>query len=325
MVECLDSIKSQTFANLKAILIDDCSKDNSAQIAGKYAQNDKRFILIKKPVNEGIGAARNTGLDYIFHTLKPKNSDYIGFVDSDDVVAVDYFANLIYCLESHKKHGIMVAKSYNPYRFKHKSYNKKIFAYRARKSKGRITTKCQKIAQWLTLYRVPFLEHLRFPNARFLGEDIVFGNIANAMAGQIAYTRTARYFYRQRVGSLVKQWNYSSDESFANFAYMLEHFAKFDLLKTNAIKIDLVENLGAEWFEKLQNLVRGYDFNESILRVNPNLRSILEANSYDDFQSKIAKAKPLKERVRRYFRIDIRLYKIYIKLFGKVLCDKSWR
>ena len=100
MVECLDSIKSQTFANLKAVLIDDCSKDNSAQIAGKYAQNDKRFILIKKPVNEGLGAARNTGLDYIFHTLKPKNSDYIGFVDSDDVVAVDYFANLIYCLES---------------------------------------------------------------------------------------------------------------------------------------------------------------------------------------------------------------------------------
>ena len=323
MVECLDSIKSQTYANLKAILIDDCSTDNSAQIAKKYTQNDKRFVLIQKPQNEGIGAARNTGLDYIFHTIKPQNSDYIGFVDSDDVVAVDYFANLIYCLESHK--NIMVAKSYNPYRFRHNAYNKSIFAYRARKSKGRITTKCQKIAQWLTLYRAPFLKTLRFPNARFLGEDIVFGNIANAMAGQIAYTRTARYFYRQRAGSLVKQWNYSYDECFANFAYMLEYFAKFDLLNTNAIKIDLVENMGAEWFEKLQDLVRKYNFDEAILRVNPNLRAIVESSTYAEFQAKIAKLKPLKERVRRNFRIDIRIYKIYIKLFGKVLVNKNWR
>ena len=269
--------------------------------------------------------ARNTGLDYIFHTIKPDSSAYIGFVDSDDVVAKDYFANLIYCLESHKKRGIMVAKSFNPYRFKHNAYNKSIFAYRARKSKGRVTTKCQKIAQWLTLYRAPFLEHLRFPNARFLGEDIVFGNIANAMAGQIAYTRTARYFYRQREGSLVKQWHYSFEESFANFAYMLEAFVKFDLLKSNAIKIDLVQNLGAEWFEKLQNLVRGYNFSEAILRANPNLRAIVESSNYTEFQSKIAKLKPLKERVRYYFRIDIRPYKIYIKLFGKVLVDKNWR
>ena len=324
LVECLDSIKSQTFANLKAILIDDCSKDNSAQIAGKYAQNDKRFILIKKPVNEGLGAARNTGLDYIFHTLKPKNSDYIGFVDSDDVVAVDYFANLIYCLESHKKHGIMVAKSYNIYHFKHWDYDKAIFARRLWKTRGMITRKSGRNEAWRALYRAEFLRNLRFPNVR-LHEDKTFGSVVSALAGKIAFTISARYFYRERMGSLLKEYRYLRDEQFANFAYMLEHFAKFDLLKTNAIKIDLVENLGAEWFEKLQNLVRGYDFNESILRVNPNLRSILEANSYDDFQSKIAKAKPLKERVRRYFRIDIRLYKIYIKLFGKVLCDKSWR
>ena len=37
LVECLDSIKSQTYANLTAILIDDCSTDDSAQIATQYA------------------------------------------------------------------------------------------------------------------------------------------------------------------------------------------------------------------------------------------------------------------------------------------------
>ena len=240
------------------------------------------------------------------------------------MVAVDYFANFIYCLESHKKHGIMVAKSYNIYHFKHWDYGKAIFAHRLWKTRGMITRKSGRNEAWRALYRTEFLRNLRFPNVR-LHEDKTFGSVVSALAGKIAFTISARYFYRERMGSLLKEYRYLRDEQFANFAYMLEHFAKFDLLKTNAIKIDLVENLGAEWFKKLQNLVRGYDFNESILRVNPNLRAILEANSYDDFQSKIAKAKPLKERVRRYFRIDIRLYKIYIKFFGKVLCDKSWR
>ena len=120
-------------------MIDDCSTDDSAQIATQYAQQDKRFILILKSQNEGIGAARNTGLDYVFHTLKPQNSDYIGFVDSDDVIAVDYFANLIYCLKSHK--NIMVAKSYNIYHFKHWDYDKAIFTRRLWKTRGMTTRK----------------------------------------------------------------------------------------------------------------------------------------------------------------------------------------
>lgn len=324
--ECLDSIKAQTYANFKALMIDDCSTDDSAQIAQMYARNDARFILIKKPQNEGLGFARNTGLDYIFATLKPTRHDYIGFVDSDDVVAMDYYKNLIYCLESHAKRGIMVAKSFNTYRFKHENYKRSIFAYRARKSRGGITRKGSKIAAWLSLYRAPFLEHLRYSNAR-LGEDITFGNIVNALAGEVAYTRSARYFYRQRQGSLMKLWKYSYDENFANFAYMLAHFVKFDLLKTNKIDISLVQNMpvGAEdaHFQKLQDLMRGYNFDSAILDFNPNLRLILESKNYAEFRAHLKT--PLKERIRRYFRIDIRTRKIYVKLFGKVIIDKVFR
>lgn len=308
-------------------MIDDCSTDDSAQIAGQYAQNDARFILLHAPTNQGIGMARNVGLDYIFTTLKPTQRDYIGFVDSDDVVALDYYENLIYCLESHATRGIAVVKSFNPYRFKHEDYNSAIFAYRARKSRGGITSKGNtKIAQWLTLYRAPFLEHLRYSNAR-LGEDITFGNIVNALAGEVAYTRTARHFYRQREGSLMKRWQYSYDENFANFEYMLAHFVKFDLLRTNKIDISLVQNIpvGAEneCFARLQNLVRGYNFDNAILDFNPKLRLIVEAKDYAEFRAGLKV--PLKERIRRYFRVDIRTRRIYVKLFGKVLVDKNLR
>lgn len=326
--ECLDSIQAQTYENFIAIMVDDCSTDSSAQIAGQYAKNDKRFILVKKQVNEGLGMARNTGLDYIYHTLNADKNSYIGFVDSDDVIALDYYENLIYCLESHAKQGIMVAKSFNTYRFKHEDYKSEIFTYRARKSRGGITRKGSKIASWLALYRAPFLEHLRYSNAR-LGEDITFGNIVNALADKVAYTRTARYFYRQREGSLMKLWRYSYDENFANFAYMLEHFVKFDLLRAHKIDISLVQNMpeGAEdrHFAKLQNLIASYNFGEDILRFNSQLKAIVECRDYKEFCAKIDRLKPLSQRIKHYFRIDIRASRIYIKLFGKVLCDKRFR
>lgn len=76
-------------------MIDDCNTDDSAQIAKSYAQNDKRFIFLQTPIKQGIGMTRNVGLDYIFTTLKPSKHDYIGFVDSDDVIAIDYYENFI--------------------------------------------------------------------------------------------------------------------------------------------------------------------------------------------------------------------------------------
>lgn len=324
--ECLNSIQTQTYSHFKAIMIDDCSSDDSAQIAKIYAKNDKRFILLQTPTNQGIGMTRNVGLDYIFTMLKPSKDDYIGFVDSDDVIAIDYYENLIYCLESNAKRNIMVAKSFNVYRFKHEHYKKAIFAYRRRKSRGGITKKGSKIAAWLTLYRAPFLRDLRYPNVR-LGEDITFGNITNALSPQVAYTRKARYFYRQREGSLMKRWQYSYDENFINFAYMLEHFAKFNLLKTHKIDISLVANMpsGTEnkHFKNLQDLVRKYHFEKAILDFNPHLRFIVESKDYTEFLAKLKM--PLKKRIKQYFRIDIRTRRIFIKLFGKVLIDKTMR
>lgn len=244
------------------------------------------------------------------------------------MIALDYYENLIYCLESHAKQGIMVAKSFNIYRFKHEDYNSAIFAYRARKSRGGITRKGSKIASWLALYRAPFLVHLRYPPVR-LCEDITFGNIVNALADKVAYTRTARYFYRQRAGSLMKSYAYHYDEQFANFAYMLEHFVKFDLLGRHKIDISLVQNMPAgakdKHFARLKNLIASYNFDEDILRFNSQLKAIVECRDYKEFNAKIDRLKPLSQRVKHYFRVDIRASRIYIKLFGKVLCDKRFR
>lgn len=73
---CIESIIAQTYNNLEIILVDDGSKDNSGAICDDYAEKDARIVVIHKS-NNGVSAARNTGLDHA-------NGDFFTFVDSDD-------------------------------------------------------------------------------------------------------------------------------------------------------------------------------------------------------------------------------------------------
>ncbi|MDR3314701.1 MAG: glycosyltransferase, partial [Oscillospiraceae bacterium] len=74
--KCLDSIVSQTYANLEIILVDDGSTDASGSICDAYAAKDERVRVIHQ-ANGGVAAARNAGLDAAV-------GEYIQFVDSDD-------------------------------------------------------------------------------------------------------------------------------------------------------------------------------------------------------------------------------------------------
>ena len=78
LVECLDSIVSQTLRDIEIICVDDGSKDNSLKILKDYASKDSRFkILIQ--LNQGAGVARNLG-------IQNSKSDYIHFMDADDIL-----------------------------------------------------------------------------------------------------------------------------------------------------------------------------------------------------------------------------------------------
>lgn len=61
---CLDSIRAQTYTNWEAILVNDGSKDNTAEILEEYAKHDSRFKVIHQE-NRGHSGARNTGLKHL--------------------------------------------------------------------------------------------------------------------------------------------------------------------------------------------------------------------------------------------------------------------
>lgn len=80
---CIAGLLNQTLKDIEIILVDDGSTDDSGDKCDEYAKIDSRIKVIHKQ-NEGLGLARNSGLDVAA-------GEYVGFVDSDDCVSIDMF------------------------------------------------------------------------------------------------------------------------------------------------------------------------------------------------------------------------------------------
>lgn len=85
--KCLDSVCNQTLSDIEIICINDCSTDSSLEILKEYSSNDNRIKLINFDENKGAAVARNTGINIA-------QGEYIGFVDSDDYIDLDFYEKL---------------------------------------------------------------------------------------------------------------------------------------------------------------------------------------------------------------------------------------
>lgn len=90
--DTLTSILKQTFDDFELLLIDDGSIDASGQICDQFALKDNRVHVVHQ-TNAGMSAARNRGLTMA-------TGKYLGFVDSDDLLAPNMYQLLISNLET---------------------------------------------------------------------------------------------------------------------------------------------------------------------------------------------------------------------------------
>ncbi|MBE5747094.1 MAG: glycosyltransferase family 2 protein [Clostridiales bacterium] len=74
----LNSIFAQTYKNVEIVLVDDCSKDNSAEIIKKYQETHPEIVYHLQETNQGAAVARNTALELA-------KGRYVAFLDSDDM------------------------------------------------------------------------------------------------------------------------------------------------------------------------------------------------------------------------------------------------
>ena len=71
----IKTVLEQTFQDFEIIIVNDGSKDNSLKIV-ESLQNNRIHIINQK--NQGVSVARNNG-------IKEAKSDYVAFIDADDV------------------------------------------------------------------------------------------------------------------------------------------------------------------------------------------------------------------------------------------------
>ncbi|QHS58285.1 glycosyltransferase family 2 protein [Chitinophaga agri] len=73
--QSLDSCLAQTYTNFELLIVNDCSTDNTAEIAAEYAAKDARVRLISNAVNKRLPASLNTGFDEAKGTYYTWTSD----------------------------------------------------------------------------------------------------------------------------------------------------------------------------------------------------------------------------------------------------------
>ena len=86
LLECLESIRAQTWTSWKVIVVDDFSPDHEALPPILEQLGDSRISLIRHERNRGLGASRNTG-------ITAAESEFVYPLDADDKIEPD-------CLES---------------------------------------------------------------------------------------------------------------------------------------------------------------------------------------------------------------------------------
>lgn len=81
--ETIESVLNQTMQDFEIIVVDDCSTDNSLQVAREWAVRDPRIKVIAHPVNLGLPATRNTA-------IAASEGEFILPLDSDDKIDPTY-------------------------------------------------------------------------------------------------------------------------------------------------------------------------------------------------------------------------------------------
>jgi glycosyltransferase involved in cell wall biosynthesis len=95
--DAINSVLDQSYENLELIVVDDASPDNAANVIQSFS--NPRLKYIKHEVNQGLSAARNTG-------MLNASGDYIALLDGDDYFHPDNLKLHAEFLEAHPDVGV---------------------------------------------------------------------------------------------------------------------------------------------------------------------------------------------------------------------------
>lgn len=191
---CLDSVQAQTYTNWEALLINDGSTDNTAEILEAYAAKDTRFRVIHQQ-NAGVSAARNCG-------LREMKGEWMTWIDADDEILPEY----LYSLESrtHNGNDLVVQRVLSLYeRGHHKISAPPLEDVTFSQSEFPYAVKLLVAGSYCLMYRFKLIQQhlLRFNEEIDFGEDLLFNLQFLSHAKQIATSSRLNYHYHIREDS----------------------------------------------------------------------------------------------------------------------------
>ena len=214
--DCLYSVLTQTFKNFEVIVVDDCSTDNSVAVVKSFEPHfggRLRFARMKK--NSGSGTApRNFGL-----TLS--RGEYIFFLDNDDLISANAFAELYPVAKKFNADVVACEKYFGIFE---QFWNKKDFHSHLQPSSYKrggfvdkptlitdnLIERVQKIQQrhflwnvWAQLIRRDFIFENRLKFVGIISDDVIFTICELCCAKKYVVVPNIVNCYRVRPDSLI--------------------------------------------------------------------------------------------------------------------------
>ena len=215
--DCLNSVVNQTLKDIEIICINDGSTDKSREILQEFADKDSRIKIIDQE-NKGQAAARNIG-------IKLAKGEFIGFVDSDDWLAADFYEKLYD--SAIKFNADIAAGSIKRCFASGKSEDWIIYKNITFTNKLRKKFDLCKVPKfhyiWNKIYRrVPFLHSgVTFEEGIYF-EDLEFMHKVLCYLDNLVAVPDVFYYYRDNVNSTV---NLKSDRHYNDLFYMCSNQA----------------------------------------------------------------------------------------------------
>jgi len=264
--KCLQSILHQTFTDFEVILIDDGSQDKSAEICEKYAQIDKRILLIHQE-NQGVSATRNTALGMA-------SAPYIIWVDSDDWIEKNLLAEVKKTIDQTSADIIL----FDYYIVKNMEYEKHTLQYHEGfldKQEAMSELSLDEDLRsylWNKAFKRSLFEGVCFPDIYRLMEDYYIMHLLFHRASSFYYLPRLLYYYFERPGSICRTVGYDAQKEHDNIQITLK---RLEFLNENYPAISQADTLIAPLHHSIRTLLAGDYQDEGVQTVLKFIRKNL--------------------------------------------------
>jgi len=194
--QCLKSLVNQTLKDIKIILVNDGSTDNSQSIIDKYQLKYPNLILALKKENGGLASARNFGLKYV-------QSNYVAFIDSDDYVDLTMYEKMYKKAIEENSDLVMCNLQYFFENNSHESFISKGLNLEWNNDPHKAAFLSPLFA-WNKLYKKELFSEndLTYPIGLWY-EDIPVSTKLFAISKKITWVNETLVYYRQRENSIM--------------------------------------------------------------------------------------------------------------------------